>query len=212
MTSDRIKQYQSQKIDLFIEQVRATLGYQLDAPFSKNRAGERVALIDLCESPIEQLMLIALLYMEAPLYEVPPDIGWTRPRATDEQYEAGRFDRDWANGGVVIHPQHQIGSYRVDFLIVAKFTATGRHHKIVVECDGHDYHERTKEQAQRDKSPDRALQADGYQVFRFTGSEIWRDPDRCAKEIQDHLTNSEYQGRDDWERQELTKWREGWSK
>jgi very-short-patch-repair endonuclease len=54
---------------------------------------------------------------------------------------------------------------------------------IVVECDGHDFHERTKEQAQRDKSRDREMMAMGFRVIRFTGSEIHRHPQRCAKEI-----------------------------
>ncbi len=49
----------------------------------------------------------------------------------------------------------------------------------VIECDGHDFHERTKEQAQRDKKRDRELQAAGYKVFRFTGSEIWRSRGEC---------------------------------
>lgn len=53
---------------------------------------------------------------------------------------------------------------------------------LYVELDGHDFHERTKAQARRDKSRDRAMAADGVTVLRFTGSEVWRDPDACAKE------------------------------
>jgi very-short-patch-repair endonuclease len=54
--------------------------------------------------------------------------------------------------------------------------------ETVVECDGHDFHERTKEQAASDKARDRALQALGMRVLRFTGSEIWSDPLVCARE------------------------------
>lgn len=39
----------------------------------------------------------------------------------------------------------------------------------VIECDGHEFHERTKRQAARDRSRDRAIQAFGYRIFRFTG-------------------------------------------
>lgn len=76
-----------------------------------------------------------------------------------------------------IVPQQQIGPYRVDFLIQIEDKAP-----IVVECDGHDFHERTKEQARRDKARDRYLQVAGYKVLRFTGSEIWADPLDCAQQ------------------------------
>ena len=33
-----------------------------------------------------------------------------------------------------------------------------------MECDGHDFHERTKEQASSDKKRDRSLQAAGFLV------------------------------------------------
>jgi hypothetical protein len=58
---------------------------------------------------------------------------------------------------------------------------------IGVECDGHDYHERTKQQAQKDKSKDRILRVKGLDIIRFTGSEITRNPDECVKEIDDIL-------------------------
>jgi hypothetical protein len=56
---------------------------------------------------------------------------------------------------------------------------------LIVECDGHDFHERTKEQAANDRSRDRAAMLAGFEVFRFTGSELWRDPWGCGKQIYD---------------------------
>src|SRR5262245_34455764 len=56
----------------------------------------------------------------------------------------------------------------VDFIVSTSFGAEAI--RIVVECDGHDYHEKTKWQASRDKRRDRILQRLGYRVFRFTGS------------------------------------------
>lgn len=53
----------------------------------------------------------------------------------------------------------------------------------VVECDGHDYHEKTKEQAAHDRSRDRVFQSEGIPIFRFTGSEIHKDPRGCLNEI-----------------------------
>src|SRR5687768_2589162 len=46
-----------------------------------------------------------------------------------------------------IVPQYSVGNYRVDFLVT--FTpGTEPTVRVVVECDGHDFHEKTKEQAE----------------------------------------------------------------
>jgi very-short-patch-repair endonuclease len=66
--------------------------------------------------------------------------------------------------------------------------------QMIVECDGHEFHERTKEQASRDKERDRALQSAGFLVFRFSGADIWRDVFACATQALKALiaaTNSE---------------------
>lgn len=47
----------------------------------------------------------------------------------------------------------------------------------------HEFHEKTREQARRDRARERALQATGIVVIRFTGSEIWRNPSKCAEEV-----------------------------
>lgn len=70
----------------------------------------------------------------------------------------------------------------VDFLFIVS-DESGKLHKLVVECDGHEFHERTKDQAKRDRSRDRRLQESGYLVFRFTGSEIYRDAFGCALQV-----------------------------
>lgn len=79
--------------------------------------------------------------------------------------------------GLGLKRQERVGDYRVDFLI------TGLLMPVVVECDGHDYHEKTKEQARRDRQMDRRLQILGCAVLRFTGSEIWNDVESCLKEV-----------------------------
>lgn len=55
--------------------------------------------------------------------------------------------------------------------------------RLVVECDGHAFHEKTPLQAKRDKSRDRYLLADGRPVMRFTGSEIFQTPLQCATQV-----------------------------
>lgn len=75
--------------------------------------------------------------------------------------------------------------YRVDFMVeFVRFNRDGGEgniYKFVIECDGHDFHEKTKEQATRDKKRDRDLMENGITVIRFTGSEIYDNPYRCAR-------------------------------
>jgi very-short-patch-repair endonuclease len=76
----------------------------------------------------------------------------------------------------------QCGRQRVEFLFVG-YCAELKPILIAVECDGHDFDERSKEQAAKDKSRDRELAGMGIQVMRFTGSEIHRDAAKCVHEV-----------------------------
>ena len=53
---------------------------------------------------------------------------------------------------------------------------------MVIECDGHDFHDRTKAQASRDRARDRNLQSFGFLVYRYTGQDIWNDVFKHASE------------------------------
>jgi very-short-patch-repair endonuclease len=75
-----------------------------------------------------------------------------------------------------IQTQHVVAGYRVDLALIGPCI------KVAIECDGHDFHEKTKEQAARDKARDRAITAEGYTLLRFTGSEIWANALACASE------------------------------
>ncbi len=63
------------------------------------------------------------------------------------------------------------------------FAVFGPGVKFAVELDGHEYHDRTKEQARGDKSRDRLLTAAGWKPLRFTGAEVHANPGRCAHEV-----------------------------
>lgn len=83
---------------------------------------------------------------------------------------------------VHLRPQATILNFRVDFLIT--FSVRNRRPEaLIVECDGHNFHDRTPEQASRDRERDRELTASGYRVFRFTGTDLNRRPIECATEI-----------------------------
>lgn len=89
---------------------------------------------------------------------------------------------------VYITSQFNIENMRVDFCLAHKNWRTGKVFRVVVECDGHNFHERTKEQAAKDRKRDRVLQEMGFNVFRFTGSELWRDPMGCAEQVAQFLS------------------------
>lgn len=88
---------------------------------------------------------------------------------------------------VLCTSQYDTGVARVDFIFAHKNWRSGKVFRLVVECDGHDFHERTKGQAERDRSRDRMFQEKGWGIFRFTGSEIWRDPMGCAAQVSEWL-------------------------
>lgn len=90
------------------------------------------------------------------------------------------------NGNYLI-PQFQVQSWRLDFALVRKDSDGNLLAKIAIECDGHEFHERTKDQAARDRKRDRELQHLGWVVLRFTGSEIHRDVYSCCEDAIRHF-------------------------
>lgn len=128
------------------------------------------------ESPIEGMLFAAMLWM---------DVDWAgMPKHYDLDIEILMSRRGLAGVDFYIWPQAEVCGYRADFLVWFRHGhATGG---FIVECDGHEFHERTKDQAAHDRKRDRALLAEGFPVMRFTGSEVFRDPIGCAREISEH--------------------------
>lgn len=97
--------------------------------------------------------------------------------------------RDLGSSRLIVRPQAKIGERRVDFLIHAMDWRGARpdwHWRpLIVECDGHDFHNKTKAQVAKDRSKDRASTLGGVDFFRFTGAEIWRNPWGCAQQVTD---------------------------
>jgi len=95
--------------------------------------------------------------------------------------------------GYFVDCQVSVGKYRVDFVVTFAYRKDAAPVRVAVECDGHDFHEKTKEQAEHDKKRDRHLTSQGYAVMRFTGRELWRDPFACADEVVDYTQNVMYE-------------------
>jgi very-short-patch-repair endonuclease len=143
---------------------------------------------ECCKSPIEERLGLAFWHIDWPLYFSGNERAFpTKPlrAAYSDEYILSLHSKD--KEFVAIHAQQPLLRYRVDFLICARLGGYADLHKVVVECDGHDFHEKTKQQAAHDKKRDPALTAAGFRVFRFTGSEIYRDPVGCASEIANYL-------------------------
>jgi very-short-patch-repair endonuclease len=83
---------------------------------------------------------------------------------------------------IVVFPQVRIAKYTVDFLAMF-WDERDLIMPIAIECDGHNFHERTRRQAWHDKRRDRFFASNSIFVMRFTGSEIIRDPDECVSEM-----------------------------
>lgn len=128
-----------------------------------------------CESPIEDAMVTALWLR---LCLAPGMRGVIVDPSVFDALPASRELRP------VMAPQVAVGPYRVDAMVALR-GADGDAIRVAVECDGHDFHEKTKQQSARDKSRDRDLASRGVVVLRFTGSEIWNDLAACAGQVCD---------------------------
>lgn len=149
---------------------------------------EFYGLASHCESPIEELLLAAM-FADHRVHEF--DLIFMGDLQPSDRFLRGET--------VWVHQQAKIGSYRADFLIhdASKPLELAEPRYMIVECDGHDFHERTKEQARRDKQRDRYFQSRGHKVLRFTGSEIFADPEAVAEEIWGQLArDDEWRNRD----------------
>lgn len=71
-----------------------------------------------------------------------------------------------------------------EVLTIPDFYIDKRQKKLCIYTDGHTYHERTEEQAQRDRNIDRKLQELGFQVLRYTGKDVKENCDKIISDIQ----------------------------
>ncbi len=108
-----------------------------------------------CGSPIEKVFASALV-----LYEI------TQPKWHRFNIMPWPFEEKFIRPGLSVFQQAEFGAYRVDFLLVAADQNSKIITKVAAECDGHDFHERTKAQAAHDKQRDRYLVSRGVQVLR----------------------------------------------
>ena len=119
------------------------------------------------ESPIEDMVYIALQVQ-------------CEPRLLTVNHHPDFVDGSpvWTRG-IQINPQAQIDKYRVDFLVSNNSTGV----QVIIELDGHAFHDKDKRQRSYEKARDRHFVKAGYQVLHYTGSDVVADPYRVAFEI-----------------------------
>lgn len=62
--------------------------------------------------------------------------------------------------------------------------------KIIIECDGHQFHQKTKEQVKKDNEREYDLKMAGYEIIRFSGSQIYNEPFKCAEDAYNYIMKS----------------------
>ena len=120
-----------------------------------------------CNSPIEKILFLAFRLVEV-----------IRRNELCDKSEA-----------ISILPQMEIDTgnkkYYVDlyFVIESWLENVG----VVVECDGHEFHHKTKKQVEHDNEREYEIKKCGYDILRISGSQIYNDPFKCANDIFDYL-------------------------
>ncbi len=128
--------------------------------------------VEKMSSPIEHLFWIAAkLLCESAYVEMNP------------YPEMGPSGETIYPCGAYLTPQHPVGPYKVDFLLTQSGIGPDEIlTPVVVELDGHDFHDKDKRQRSYEKARDRHLVKAGFRVIHFTGSDVVADPFKVAYE------------------------------
>jgi hypothetical protein len=128
-----------------------------------------------CESPMEKLFYIEWVYQ------------------TD--------DRD-SYDNIYVMPQFKIDNYRVDFLIYTNtdkywmskefsYPQYNKKNSLIIEIDSYLWHGSTPEQFAKEKERERYLQKNGWIMHRYSGSEIYKNVEKCVEEELEYIVNIE---------------------
>ena len=110
-------------------------------------------------------------------------------------YIEWNFQAGYMGDEFMIQPQHiiKVGNkeYRVDFWIYCEVIYQAEETKLsvpdfIVELDSHIWHEKTPEQAEKDKQRERNLVSAGYKIIRFSGREIMKNVEKCVEETRNY--------------------------
>jgi hypothetical protein len=132
----------------------------------------------LTGSPTESILTLALFNKLSHFYE-----GWICRVYSEHEYRQALAEAKIDGGSFVIVPQWSVKE--VGLVDLAVFIPGLDHRRpiVVVETDGHQFHERSPEQASKDRRRLRNLQRLGIPVYPFTGTDVVRSSEESAQEI-----------------------------
>ena len=119
--------------------------------------------LQYCESPIEYILATALyIRTNGELYFEPQ----MEIECQNKKY--------YADIGIY-------GDEYVNCFLKENFT-------LIIECDGYEFHQKTKKQVEQDNKREYDIKMLGYDVLRFSGSEIYNDVDLCVDKILNYIS------------------------
>jgi hypothetical protein len=124
------------------------------------------------QSPLEQKLFLGLKRANIS-FEVQYGLNWRGEHVTTE----GKTYNDPRNNFKEV-------------LTIPDFFIEKNRQKLCIYTDGHTYHERTEEQAQRDRNIDRKLQELGFRVLRYTGKEVNENLIKVISEVKNWIDKS----------------------
>jgi len=153
---------------------------QIAEVFATNYAANVVTckLWGLTGSPTESILTLALFNKLAHFYD-----GWRCRVYSEHEYRQALSEAKINGGSFVLVPQWSVNE--VGLVDLAVFVPGLNHRRpiVVAECDGHTFHERTPEQASKDRRRLRILQRLGIPVLPFTGTDVVRTSEELTQEI-----------------------------
>lgn len=137
------------------------------------------------DSPIERLFYAGLICAADQRHRSIEAIYRFRPQDEISELQELALSAGELRKAAYCQPQMKVAGWRVDYVLFYPQSGEDPYNlkRLLIECDGHEFHERTKEQARRDRARDRLAQYEGLPILRFTGSEIWNDPLGCGDEV-----------------------------
>lgn len=96
----------------------------------------------------------------------------------------------------------EIDNYRVDFLIYTNtdkywmskefsYPQYNKKNSLIIEIDSYLWHGSTPEQFAKEKERERYLQKNGWIMHRYSGSEIYKNVEKCVEEELEYIVNIE---------------------
>jgi very-short-patch-repair endonuclease len=136
----------------------------------------------LTGSPTESILTLALFDKLSHFYD-----GWICRVHSEHEYRQALAERRINSGSFVLVPQWSVNEVGLVDLAVFIPGLDRRRPIVVVECDGHHFHERTPEQASKDRRRIRNLHRLGIPVYPFTGTDVVRTSEESAQEIAEFI-------------------------